>query len=170
MEQPGDPERIADATVTWNRMQASLEVEVDVLAGVEDVETCYPESDGSSEEQDAWVEGASDGDPGGGRGYAQGKSQHQVRPTGPALGVGVEQQNGQSHWREQESEVVQLPCCEHKNRRRQQSEIPDEGLSEFPCREGACTGAWVGGVTGSIGEAVERHGSGTGGDHGYDDP
>src|SRR6266404_1701599 len=116
MKQAGDPKRLADTAVAWNRVQASLQVEVEVLAGIEHVETGDPESDCRGEEQDVRVERAANGDPGGSRGDTKGESQNEVRPARPALGVRVEQQDGQRYWREQEREMIQLPCCQYKNR------------------------------------------------------
>jgi hypothetical protein len=72
--------------------EAGGAVVLEVLAGVEDVEAADPEGDGGGEHDDARVERAADGDPGGGGGEAERQAEAQVRPAGEALQVAVAEQ------------------------------------------------------------------------------
>ena len=66
MEGAGDPEGAGDAEVARDGVESGVAVEVEILTGVEDVEAGNPEGDGGGKNKDAGVEGAADGDPGGG--------------------------------------------------------------------------------------------------------
>jgi hypothetical protein len=156
--------------VAGNGVKSGVTVELDILAGVEDVETCDPECDGGGEEKDAGIEGAANGDPGGGGRDAETESENEVRPAGETLGVGVEQQDGESDWREPEREAIQLSGSENEDGAGDNDESGDEGGGKMSGRKGAGAGAKVGGVDGGVGEAIEGHGGGAGGEHGDDDP
>ncbi len=170
VEEAGDDERPADSEVAWNRVEAGLAVEIVVLAGVENVETSDPEGDRRSEQKDARVERAADGDPSGGRGNAQGESEDQVRPASEAFCVGIEKDNCEGYGREDEAEAVQLRSCQDKDGAGSHDEGGDERRSESSSRKRAGLGAGIGGIDGSVGNAVKGHRCGTGRDHGDDDP
>jgi len=91
MEGARDPHRGADAEVARDGVQSGIAIEVEVLAGIEDVETGDPEGDGGGEQKDARVKRAANRDPGGGRCDAQSETQDEMGETGEALGIGIEQ-------------------------------------------------------------------------------
>src|ERR1700734_3837084 len=108
VEGAGDPERVGDADVARDGVEAGIAVELEILAGVEDIEACDPEGDGGGEEQDARIEGAANGDPCGGRCYAECEAKYEVRPARETFGIGIEEQDGKSDRREPEREAIQL--------------------------------------------------------------
>jgi hypothetical protein len=166
----GDPESAGDADVAGDGVESGVAVELEILAGVEDVEAGDPEGDGGGEQKDARVEGAANGDPGSGRRYAESESEHEVRPAREALGVGIEEQDGKSNRGEPEGEAIQLGCGENEDGAGDDDEGGDEGGREMAGGEGAGASAGIGGVDGGVGEAVEGHGGGAGGEHGDYDP
>src|ERR1700685_1461423 len=109
------PERAGDTEIARDRVQASVAVEIEILAGVEYVESGDPESDGGGEEQDAGIERAANGDPGSGGGNAKRESKNQMRPAGESFGVGIKEQDGERHGREPEREAIELCCGKNKD-------------------------------------------------------
>lgn len=91
MEGACDPKSGADADVARDGVKAGVTVEFEILTGIEDIEAGDPEGDGGGEEQDAWVEGAADGDPCGGWCDAERETQYKMGETGETFGVGIEQ-------------------------------------------------------------------------------
>ena len=170
MEGARDPEGMVDAEVAGDGVESGMAIEIEVLAGVEDVETGDPESDGGGKNEDARVERAANGDPGGGRRYAEGKTEHEVRPAGEALGVRVEEQDGEGDWGEPQGETIQLGGCENEDGAREDHESRDEGGRKLAGGERAGASTGIGGVDRSVGEAIEGHGGGTGCQHGDYDP
>ena len=65
VEEARDPERAGDADVARDGVEPGTAVEIEILAGVEDVETSDPEGDGGGENKNARIEGTANGDPGG---------------------------------------------------------------------------------------------------------
>ena len=166
----GDPESAGDADVARDGVEAGVAVELEILAGVEDVETGDPESDGGGEKKDARIEGAANGDPGGGRGDAEGETEHEMRPAGEALGVGVEEQHGKCDRGKPEGEAIQLGGGENEDGGGNDDKGGDECGRKMAGGKSAGASAGIGGVDGGVGEAIEGHGGGAGGDHGDDDP
>jgi len=78
MEGARDPESGGDADVAGDGVESGVAVEVEILAGIEDIESCDPEGDGGGEQQDARVEGAAHGDPCGGWGDAESEAENQM--------------------------------------------------------------------------------------------
>ncbi len=115
VEGAGDPESAGDAEVAGDGVEVGVAVEIEILTGVEDVEAGDPEGDGGGENKDARVEGTADGDPGGGGRYAEGETKHEVRPAREALGVGVEEQDGEGNGREPERKAIQLRGGENED-------------------------------------------------------
>ncbi len=170
VEGAGDPEGAADADVAWDGVESGVAVEVEILAGVDNVEAGDPEGDGGGKKKDARVEGAANGDPGGGGRYAESESEHEVRPAREAFGVGVEEQHGKGDGGEPEREAIQLGCGENEDGAGDNDESGDEGGREMARGKRAGASAGIGGVEGGVGEAIEGHGGGAGGEHGDDDP
>jgi hypothetical protein len=158
-----DPEGAGYSQVAGDGVESGVAVEVEILAGVEDVEAGDPEGDGGGENKDARVEGAANGDPGGGGRHAEGEAEHEMRPAGEALGVGIKEQDREGDRREPEREAIQLGGGENKDGAGDDHKSCDEGGREMAGRESAGAGAGIGGVDGGIGEAIEGHGGGTGG-------
>ncbi len=96
----GDEERGGGAEGGGDAEEAGGAIVRFILAGVEDVEASDPEEDGGGEDEDAGIEGATDGDPRAGGRDAEGESEKQVGPAGEALGVGVEEENREDDGRE----------------------------------------------------------------------
>jgi hypothetical protein len=90
-------------------------VVLEVLTGVKDVETADPEGDRGSEDDDAWVERAGDGDPCGGGSDAEGKAENDVRPAGEALHVAVREEDEENDGRKKEREAIELGGGEEKD-------------------------------------------------------
>ena len=59
-------------------MQARLTIEFEILACVENVEACHPESHGGGEQQNSGIEGPADRNPCRGRRDPESESQHQM--------------------------------------------------------------------------------------------
>src|SRR5579863_4423539 len=102
MKTSRDPQRLVDAKIARNRVQPGSFVKVEILASVKHIEAGAPEGDGGSQQQDARIERAADGDPGSGRRYPHGESQNQMRPASESFGVGVEQNHSQREGRKDE--------------------------------------------------------------------
>jgi len=170
VEGTGDPESAGDADEAGDGVEAGVAVELEILAGVEDVEAGDPEGDGGGKKKDARVERAANGDPGSGGRDAESEAEHEVRPAGEAFGVGIKEQHCERDRREPEREAIQLSCGENEDGAGDDDEGRDEGGRELAGGKRASAGAGVGGVDGCVGEAIEGHGGGAGGDHGDDDP
>ena len=170
VEEAGDPESAGDAEVAGDGVESGTAVEIEILAGVEDVETSDPEGDGGGENKDARIERAANGDPGGSGRHAEGETEHEVRPAGEALGVGIKKQDGQGDRGKPEREAIQLSCGENEDGARDDDKGGNEGGREMAGGKSAGASAGIGGVDGGVGEAIEGHGSGTGGEHGDYDP
>jgi len=151
-------------------MESGVAVELEILAGVENVEAGNPEGDGGGEQEDARIEGTANRDPGRGRSDTQGETEDDVRPAREALGVGVEKENGERNRREIQREAIQLGGGNNKDGAGNDDERGDEGGRKIPGGKGAGAGAGIGGVDSGVGEAIECHGGGAGGNHGNDDP
>ncbi len=170
VEGAGDPEGAGDADVAGDGMESGVAVEVEILTGVEDVETCDPEGDGGGENKDARIEGATNGDPCGCGRDSEGEAEREVRPAGEALGIGIKEQDGERHGREPEGEAIQLGSGQNEDGAGDDDEGSDEGGREMAGGESASAGTGIGGVESGIGEAVEGHGGGAGSEHGDYDP
>src|SRR5271156_2579258 len=90
-----DEEGTGYAEFFWDGVEAGGSVEFDVLAGIEHVESAYPESDGGAEDQHARVERATNGDPCGGRRDAESEAENEMGPGGETFCEGVEKQDGE---------------------------------------------------------------------------
>ena len=165
-----DPESAGDAEVAGDGVESGVAVELEILAGVEDVEAGDPEGHGGSKNNDARVEGSANGNPGGGGRDAEGKTEHEVRPAGEALRVRVKEQDGKGGRGQPEREAIQLGRGENEDGAGDDDEGGDEGGREMAGGEGAGASAGIGGVDGGVGEAIEGHGGGAGGEHGDYDP
>jgi hypothetical protein len=106
MEDTRNPKRRADANVARNGMEIRVAIKFEILAGVEDVEAGHPESDGCGKQQDARIERTANRDPCGGWSNAQSDAEHQVRKSREALGIGIDQYDGESDRREPKREAV----------------------------------------------------------------
>ena len=151
-------------------MESGVAVELEILASVEDVEAGDPESDGGGEKKDAGIKRAAYGDPRGGRGDAEGESEHEVRPAGKAFGIGVKKNYGERDWRKPEREAIQLGGRKDEDGAGSDHECRDKGLGKLTRRKSAGAGAGIGGIDGSIGKTVEGHCRGTGRNHCDNDP
>ncbi len=95
--------------------------------------------------------------------YAESEAEHEVRPAGEALGVGVKEQDSEGDRGEPEGKAIQLGGGENKDGAGDDDESGDEGGREMAGGERAGAGAGIGGVDGGVGQAIEGHGGGTGG-------
>ena len=151
-------------------MQTSAAVEIVILAGIEDVESAYPERDRRRKKKNARIERAANRDPRRGGRDTQCKSEYQVRPSRHALGIGVEQQHSQRDRREQQRQSIQLARSQHKHRARNHDERHYECWRKMTGRQGARAGAGIGCIDCGIRPAVKSHGSGSRSDHCDNDP
>ena len=170
MEGARDPESGGDADVAGDGVQSGVAVVVGILAGVEDIESCDPEGDGGGEQEDARVERAADGDPCGGWGDAESESENEMREACEAFGIGVEQQHGERDRGKPEGEAIQLRSGQDEDPAGNDDESGDECGRQLSSGKRASAGAGIGGVDGGVGEAIEGHGGGAGGEHGDDNP
>ena len=170
MEGARDPKSSADARVARDGVESGTAVKFEILAGIEHIKSGNPEGDGGGEEKDARIEGATNGNPRGGRCDAEGKAENEMRKAGETLGIGIKQQNRKRDWRKPEGEAIELQSSENEERAGDDDKCSDEGGRKMAGRESPCTGAGIGGVDGRVGQAVEGHGGGTSGEHGHDDP
>jgi len=93
-----------------------------------------------------------------------------VGPASEALGVGVEEQDGEGDWGKPECQAIQLGGGENEYGTGEDDEGSDEGGREIAGGKSASASAGIGGVNGDVGEAIEGHGGGAGSEHGDDDP
>ena len=170
VESAGDPERALNTEVAGDGMKAGVAIKLEILAGVEDVEAGDPESDGGGEQKDAWIERTAYGDPCGGGSDTESESEHEVRPAREAFGVRVKKDYGQGDRGKPEGQAIQLSGGENEDGAGSDDERSDERRRKMPGGKRAGASAGVGGVNGSVGETVEGHGGGAGGNHGDDDP
>src|ERR1017187_4166864 len=170
MEGARDPESGGDADVAGGGGGSGGAGEIEILAGGEEIESGDPEGNGGGEQKDARVEGAAHGDPCSGRSDAESEAENEMGQTGEALCVGVEQQHGECDGREPKGEAIQLRGGQDEDGAGYDDEGGHERGRELSGGEGAGAGAGIGGVDGGVGEAIEGHGGGAGGEHGDDDP
>src|ERR1022692_3525782 len=149
MEGARDPESGGDADVAGDGVESGGAVELEILAGVEDIESGDPEGNGGGEQKDARVEGAAHGDPCSGRSDAESEAETEMGQKG---------------------EAIQLRGGQDEDGAGYDDEGGHERGRELSGGEGAGAGAGIGGVDGGVGEAIEGHGGGAGGEHGDDDP
>ena len=107
MEQAGGVEGTGEAEFGGDGEQAFAAIEIVILAAIDDVEAGGPAGDGGGEPENAWVECATDGNPGGGGRNAQSETKYEVRHGGEALGVAVAQDNAQGEWGEAQAERIE---------------------------------------------------------------
>src|SRR5271166_3310603 len=93
-----------------------------------------------------------------------------MRKAREALGVGVEQQDGERDGREPEGEAIQLGSGQNEDGAGDNDEGRDKSVRQMTGGKGAGESAGIGGVDGGIGEAIESHGGGAGREHGDYDP
>ncbi len=75
-------------------MDAHAAVKINILTGVNQVESSHPEGHGGAQQQHTQTDVVAQGNPGGDGSKAVRDPQHQVREQSEALGVGVEEQDG----------------------------------------------------------------------------
>ena len=170
MKNASNPKRAMDADVAWDGVESGIAIELEILAGVENVEPCNPECYGGGENEDARIERAANGDLGRGRCDTESKSENEVRPTGESLGIGIEKQHSERNRRKPEREPIQLSSSENKNRARDDDKGGDEGGREMSRWQSASTSAGIGGVNRDIGKPVESHSRRAARDHCDYDP
>ena len=90
--------------------------------------------------------------------------------TREALGVGVEQQHSECDGRKPEGKAIQLRGGQNKDSAGDDDEGANKRGREISSGNSAGTGTGIGGIDGSVGEPVESHGRGAGGEHRDDDP
>src|SRR3712207_1648184 len=170
MQEARDDQGARDAEEPWHAEQAFGSVEFVVLARVDDVEPGRPERDGGGEPEDARVEVAADGDPGGRRSDAEAEAKDDVGEGCKAFGEGVEEYDGERDRRQPEAERIQRPRGEEEDGRGDHDESPCECPGEQAGRDVSRPGARVASVDRGVDDAVEGHRRRTGADHGDDDP
>src|SRR5579863_4152269 len=158
MHEPGDPEGSANADGLGKAIEAGGAVVVNILAGIENVEACDPEGDGAGEDEDASIEGATDGDPGGGGSDAESETENEVGVAREALHVAIAEEHEERDGREPQRERVELEGSEDKGDSGEDGESENELPGEMAGRDGAGAGAGIGGVELGVGPAIEGHG------------
>ena len=156
--------------VSRDAVQSVLPVVRHILAGVEHVKSSHPEKDCGRKHDDARIQSAADRDPCSCGCNSQRQAEHQVRPAGEPLGVGVKQEHREDHRRKQECLPVQLRRSQNKDQRHEHSKAGDEAAAQQTGRNRARRSSRIGGVQAGIGPAIERHGSGSRGDHANHNP
>ncbi len=141
-----DHKRPSDAEFFRNGIQPGSLVEVHVLASVEHIEAADPERDRGAKDQHAPVERAANRDPRSRWRNAEAKAENEVRPGSESLGVRIKKQNRQRNGRKFQRERIQLPCGEHQDCGRNQSEHPGETDGEFAFGQSAVRSARIAGV------------------------
>ena len=170
MKSSRDPESGRDSDVAGDGVQFGVAVELEILAGVEDIEAGDPESNRRGEQQDAQVERTPNCDPCGGWGDAKSEAQNEMGQTREALGIGVEQQHGKCDGRKPEGKAIQLRGGQNKDGAGDDDEGANERGREISRGNSASAGTRIGGIDGRVGEPVESHCRGAGGEHRNDDP
>jgi len=170
MEGARDPEGRADSAVAGDGMQSGIAVKFEILTGIENIEAGDPEGDRGGEEQNARVEGAANGDPRGGGGDAKSEAEDEVSKPRKALGVGVEQQDGERDGGKPKSEPIQLGSGQDEDRAGDNDEGGDKCGRQMAGGECASESAGIGSVNGRISEAIESHGGRAAREHGDHDP
>jgi len=165
-----DPEGGDDAECLGNAEEARLAVMLEVLTGVEDVESANPTGDDAGEKDDARVKRTADGDPGGGRRNAEREPQNQMGPARDALHIAVAKQDGQRYRREQQRKPVELSGGDKEGQNHGQRKTEDETTCELAGGDVTCAGTGVGGVKLGVCPAVECHGGRARGNHADEDP
>src|SRR5581483_7215747 len=97
-------------------MQPGLGIELEILTGIQNIESAHPEHHCRGEQQDARIERGSNRDPRSSGGDSERESKNKMRPAGESFRVGVQQQDSEREGAEKEREMVQLPGSEDENR------------------------------------------------------
>ena len=177
VERTRDPDRGFPTELRWDRVVLCGAVVVEVLEGVDDVESCDPEEDhqrdgehGGGGWEHAWV----DGDHGGDGGRGEGASQEDVAEECESFGEGVEPDPCEDGGCELGGDPVVVEESESGGGDDegecgycQQEEAVSFG--ERAAREGAAFGSFVFCVEVRISDAVDEHGPCACEDHAEDD-
>lgn len=75
MEGARDPKSGADTDVARDGVQSGVAIELEILAGVENIEAGNPERNGRGEQQNTRIEGSADSNPGGGRSHPESEAE-----------------------------------------------------------------------------------------------
>ncbi len=169
VQEPGDDQGAAEAEALRDGPEAALDVELVVLAGVNDVEPGDPRQHGRAEEEDDGVEGPAHRDPGPDGGHAQGQAEEGVRGPGEPLREGVEEDDDQGDGGEGQAEGVELVGREDQGRRREGDEGRDRRDGDDAGGEFPAAGAGVGRVDAAVHQAIKPHGRAARPDHCHDD-
>src|SRR5580692_2648079 len=97
-------------------MEAGRGVEVDILAGVENVEAADPKRYRRTENQDAPIERSSNRNPRCRRRHAEAKAKYEVGKRGESLRVGIEEKYSERDRRKQKRETIQSPLGNYQQR------------------------------------------------------
>src|SRR5882672_8805698 len=153
-------------------MEAFGAVELEILAGVEDIRAGDPEHDGGAEEVREGGAGFvwRDREPGADGGGGERKPEHEVAEGGEALGEGVAEGDGEGEGGEFEAQGVEHGGGQEEEADHDDGEGEGEADGESAGGDGAHPGAGVVGIEARIDGAVERHGGASGGDHGEEYP
>ncbi len=132
----------------------ALAVEIEILAGVKNVEASHPERHRSGEQQDARIERAPHRNPRRCGRNAERESQHQMRPARNALRVGVKQQHRQRHGRQQQREAIQLARGKNEDARWKPLQTWRQRQEKDVRR--AKRGCWCAGLAASMAASAQR--------------
>ena len=164
------PERGGDPEPGRHRVEPLPPVELDVLAGVEEVEPRDPHGDGEPEEPRRRLHRPAHRDPGAGRRRAVGEPEDPVGEPREALRVGVAHQEDERDRRQREAERPELPRGHEEDRRRARRGDGEVAGREEPAREVPPGRPRVPRVEMAVDQPVRRHRRRPRRDHRHRDP
>jgi hypothetical protein len=119
-------------------MQPFGPVEFNILTGVENIETSYPEGHPKPKQNRRHFCGRRYREPPGQRGQAENRSQEEVAERGESLGVAVESGPDQGHRRESQAHGIEQPAGPHKNQGAGRDEDTRFKKADLPGNQRAC--------------------------------
>src|SRR5580704_7516448 len=130
MQNPGEYEGIGNAEDLRHAEKLRFTVEIEILAGVNDVESRRPCGDCCSEPENSRIERAADCNPGGRRRDSQRESQHDMVEMRETFGKRVGEDNRQCQRCKLQAEPIQFPRREKKYQTAGNRESPTEAARQ----------------------------------------
>ena len=171
VHEPRHEQRIADAKANGDRLQPGGPIEVEILAGIENVEAADPRTNRRAEEPRlARGNPSTRGEPAADRRDSHREGQEQLGVGREPLGQGIPEHDRQRDRRQQETDAPELVGGADEGHRRDGDEHARFSAGHRAARNLAHRRPWVPGVVVRVDQPVEPHRGAARRHHGDDDP
>ena len=153
-----------------NAEQIHAPIEINILAGIDHVESANPQCDGGAENQHSRIERAGDGDPCRGGRNSQTKSENDVRPRSESLRVRIKERKARATGESSSASRLNLHAATTSNAAAQMVKAHANGTESAPVTSARFFVRGFSRVVAHVRDAIDRHRERPRADHGDDDP